>query len=1346
MYSSPARPSFFKRKFFAFILTVCLLAAVAFLSRNFLLIKGLDYLLGSVFPKSKSHKIVYDRAYWEGSRVIISGMHLLEEDLDVNIDRVEVEFHFNFRKCFFEPHLKMIHPQIRILSTDSEVHSVNILGALIPTKAYCLKLNVQSGVVQIDTQRLYFSFKSKEEKQQIGTLYVTHDPSLMKDSYLIADFQMHEKKLYCSLNIEQMASERLLQLLTLAYPQVARGWENAQGQTQLKGKAILDFKNGIEELTCQFSIQNLEIANPKKQLIARAQSFNGNFSYPAAPTDCEESDLIWKQMVSTVVLEKGEIHLQERWSVADLYGHLTLSPHNDPQLELQGNIQTPSKPLKFKLDGKGALHEDESFWLELAMRLKESSEKECALHISLCSPEKQSFVVQAEFQEMLGDQLDLFRSFLTDLYPVVGNGKIESGTFQGKCMAWFDKSGVSHFECEHFAGVDIVLNTIENKNLRIEKLKLNGHLSQISPLCGEMNLESNFPLNEWTHDSTVASSSLNANIKWRKGASKVAGSLIMNDPKDLLQFGFECAHIFPEQLKDIKEGWLHSAALSPLVYGTILKSIAPALHIQGEMDVCGTFDGKELQLSLQANQLRASFSTLEMQARTIGEKDPLFLKTEGRAKISYDLANQRLEAKIPLTDAKILETKQQFLLDNINGDLILSIRDQETKIQGKCRSSDLKIPDHTLLEEMEFNINIDGKTGQMLIENLKGKTALQMQTPYLFLAKTILLKDEDSLIDAKFMQNGKECILIKAVAPKSFQEWKGEIQLTKEMGVQATFDTHLFADPAKAHLFLQASCQDGIFGDKSVKAFALALEKHGSRYLIKQLQADDLTFKGSAVYEKGFFHLTDGSLQWKDLAIKGGATISFDMQNKENDWAVQAVLGFDLATTTPCPLQLHFHPGMKAAFSPHSGFMMTNIHCSGENSECLVEYIEFLPKIQKWRVQNCKCELAPNFIGLLSAKWPQLKNVPLDEPLKSVFNLNFEKNTFGAVGKIYRACSWAEKKQDLLFFFERKESKGKLVLQEIGHEERVQLDLNFDKESVVEKITGAIAGLTLHLKQEDSLVYAGEAKIDFNQLLDFLPQNLKESVSNWKIGNGYQLQGEFHLPEEGFKDLKFKGKISGEDFECMGIKLKKLEAKAHLTSKEAVLENLQIKDEFGQFTMKKAHFASHVEQGHWSFSIPLLSLSDFSPYSLKGETNKNFLVKQGTLTNFSGRVGDMSTFKGQGSFHFTNLAKKEFSLFEIPLEIIKNLGLDPGLFTPVIGEVEFDVNQGKCMITKLRNVRSEGGRSEFYLPQAPISSYLDLNGNLFVDLKMKQNVVLNLTEPFTLSIRGTFKEPKYSLR
>ena len=71
------------------------------------------------------------------------------------------------------------------------------------------------------------------------------------------------------------------------------------------------------------------------------------------------------------------------------------------------------------------------------------------LSISLCcSPEKHAFVVQTEFYEMLGTEFDFFRPFLTGIFPEAEKWKVEGGTFQGKWMAWFDKSKLSHLEFE----------------------------------------------------------------------------------------------------------------------------------------------------------------------------------------------------------------------------------------------------------------------------------------------------------------------------------------------------------------------------------------------------------------------------------------------------------------------------------------------------------------------------------------------------------------------------------------------------------------------------------------------------------------------------------------------------------------------------------------------------------------------------------------------------------------------------------------------------------------------------------------------------------------------------------
>jgi hypothetical protein len=106
--------------------------------------------------------------------------------------------------------------------------------------------------------------------------------------------------------------------------------------------------------------------------------------------------------------------------------------------------------------------------------------------------------------------------------------------------------------------------------------------------------------------------------------------------------------------------------------------------------------------------------------------------------------------------------------------------------------------------------------------------------------------------------------------------------------------------------------------------------------------------------------------------------------------------------------------------------------------------------------------------------------------------------------------------------------------------------------------------------------------------------------------------------------------------------------------------------------------------------------------------------------------------------------KKEPSLFDIPLAFLKDLGLDLDMFSPVMGEVKMQLKDGKLFFTDLQNAFSEGSRSEFYLAKEP--SYIDLNGGLFLNLRMQQNVVLKLAEPFMIAVRGTWEKPKYSLQ
>jgi hypothetical protein len=95
--------------------------------------------------------------------------------------------------------------------------------------------------------------------------------------------------------------------------------------------------------------------------------------------------------------------------------------------------------------------------------------------------------------------------------------------------------------------------------------------------------------------------------------------------------------------------------------------------------------------------------------------------------------------------------------------------------------------------------------------------------------------------------------------------------------------------------------------------------------------------------------------------------------------------------------------------------------------------------------------------------------------------------------------------------------------------------------------------------------------------------------------------------------------------------------------------------------------------------------------------------------------------------------------------LLKDLGLDPGLLTPVSGELSCELFDGKWRITELKNTYSEERRSQFYLHPEE-ESYMDMDGNLHVNIKVKQETTLKIAEPFTFIVRGNVEKPRYFLK
>src|SRR5260221_7177441 len=133
------------------------------------------------------------------------------------------------------------------------------------------------------------------------------------------------------------------------------GWENVRGLVEISGEG----SDG--HLHCQFDARHLLLDNSQLGLHARATKFQGAFSYP--PPEGELSSVpIWKQIFARADLEEGEWTVGDEWGFRGVNAQLLLDPRTDPVLELNGLFLHGKEAYPLALQGKGAVHEDHSFW------------------------------------------------------------------------------------------------------------------------------------------------------------------------------------------------------------------------------------------------------------------------------------------------------------------------------------------------------------------------------------------------------------------------------------------------------------------------------------------------------------------------------------------------------------------------------------------------------------------------------------------------------------------------------------------------------------------------------------------------------------------------------------------------------------------------------------------------------------------------------------------------------------------------------------------------------------------------------------------------------------------------
>ncbi len=311
----------------------------------------------------------------------------------------------------------------------------------------------------------------------------------------------------------------------------------------------------------------------------------------------------------------------------------------------------------------------------------------------------------------------------------------------------------------------------------------------------------------------------------------------------------------------------------------------------------------------------------------------------------------------------------------------------------------------------------------------------------------------------------------------------------------------------------------------------------------------------------------------------------------------------------------------------------------------------------------------------------------------------------------------------------------------------------------VKEIEGNLCGIDIALKQmgshpEDWIALTGEIAVDPTQAHKLLSETFLNLAEKWEIEGQFLLQGDFRFSQANPKVVAFEGGLFADSPKVHGVKFESLSSYLWFTPDEFLVSDLTLADWAGDLHIDRV--AAQLSSKGWEVELDQLKVSDFrlsrlkSPWTdWKGKRRpfyQSFFVKTLLLERLVGRVGDWTSFQGQGVLNFTNPPKTTLlsNLLMIPSEITARIGLDLTNFIPSRGEIDYEISEGKIWLNEFRNMFSDGKRSRFYLAEGHSAS-IDFEGNLDFRVKMKQyNLLMKLAEFFTITVNGTCSHPTYT--
>lgn len=1344
---------------------------------------GLSYSLSG-----QSSSFTYETMQWESDCICIDSVCYTNPDTVILIDRVRIASLGNLFS--WRVHCTLFQPDVQVKSERSEGPPLHFLSALGSDR---ISWEVHDGILHLDNNPpLYFTFlpsamQRNNVKNHLGKIALSYEPESDRFPLFIAEIEEEEKDLLVDFSLIENDCSRLLALAQSLFPQIPKEWEERQGRVEAKGKVRMSLDGALTGLCCEWQIDDLSLKSPSNEIVLLAEHMSGSF----ASEDMQSRALLWYQGKAHMLFKGAEfyIHSLLPYRCCIEKGEVVFEPGQEPSIDLTGLCEYAGAFLAFSIHAQGEIHPDASIFLGFHGQCSQNDGENLILDGTIWCFDEGQYASEFHFSHLGFDHLAFFAPHmpfaLEREYWIhrPADGKVhvlkENDSLQIDGEISFDQERMH---------VGVLLegssSTLKNGWFEIEKITESSYAPMLHRTCPDIDVTGTFQLTGKFDASQIYFTVKSPDCilhryegdlflplfgeqgtefiykieekKWQADIAISEASWKSQDPRWNLDAIQAMVHVDGTSASipsfaALYQDWTVQGQVTSIDFDRAFHAVAlEKTHLKWTRHIQ---DGEEIQFDVRVPQLYAALqkgeSTCDFQL-IFDRNQQCFCELTGSAQ-------QKKEAGWEIV---LDRQRTHFLTTPLN-------------ITG-CRVSSngcIAIEMHPVFSSDKLIKDLDWLSRAKWLffnaENIKN-------FPFQAVFET-KLATEDLTQGIAFQIQGRDIICNgHKIAPILLNgNTKGrEIEIDACRGEGFTWKARMLFEENQLHLndiegqFLDVGVSGSGDIDIATRSFHLALDSmKGSLPSFKGAHWMSGTFAARGTFQGNFsspFAVSGDAICTFDFTRPLGIT-AWNVKPLKISYAHQSGLCIEelctyLKSKKEGAVIGLFSVGRCTLSSLFDAWQATDCECSIYShaiQECIDSHL--LPPL----FQDVACADKIEISGDLHMSGEGLKcNAVLkdghfrikDTPLAfQKIGVQCQRGVLTVQGKttIGEQPLWGALSVAL-----NTNPQAILRITDDPQAEGVRLHCRWiDTRLHWEKIHGSCLGIQCMLSKNGAKqitgasVLTGHIDIDASRLSLLFPKTTAEKFVQFKLGKGYSWQGDLTLWQDTQRGFQMKGEITGDHWELLGYRFKELRAGVDMDSRRILFSNVQVADDAGTIAIKKA---SLEKKEHWELSVPIISIREWHPSSMHkvdaSESRfKPFLIRNFTLSNIHADLPQWESLNGKGKLTFTNQCKKESTLLDTPLEMIKNFGLDPGLLTPVQGEIDIDLQGNKMYLVAMKDVYSEAKRSEFYLAPTRELSYIDLDGVIRIDLKMRQDVMLKITEPFILTIRGTLDNPRYGL-